>query len=299
VKRDISRVVHHLGRIIEIQKVLVDQLNILETMTPLDFMDFRDYLYPASGFQSFQFRLVENKLGMEAEKRVQYERKSYHSKLSANHQKLVQQAEQKPSLFQAVQKWLERTPFLKEEAENYDFLADYKKAAENMFDDDKKVILKNTEKSSAEEREQELQKLEENRSSFRALFDEEAHNQKIKEGTKRLSFRATQAALLIHIYQDEPIFSLPFRLLQYLTDIDENFTSWRYKHSLMVHRMIGSKVGTGGSSGYWYLKSTIERGRVFADFGNLTTYIIPRKDVPALPLSIRKSMGFYAEQKEK
>ena len=37
---------------------------ILETMTPLDFMDFRNYLSPASGFQSLQFRLLENKLGI-------------------------------------------------------------------------------------------------------------------------------------------------------------------------------------------------------------------------------------------
>jgi tryptophan 2,3-dioxygenase len=37
---------------------------ILETMTPLDFMDFRNYLSPASGFQSLQFRLLENKLGV-------------------------------------------------------------------------------------------------------------------------------------------------------------------------------------------------------------------------------------------
>ena len=37
---------------------------ILETMAPLDFMDFRDYLSSASGFQSLQFRLLENKLGL-------------------------------------------------------------------------------------------------------------------------------------------------------------------------------------------------------------------------------------------
>ena len=45
-------------------KLLVDQVLILETMTPLDFMDFRDYLSSASGFQSLQFRLLENKLGI-------------------------------------------------------------------------------------------------------------------------------------------------------------------------------------------------------------------------------------------
>lgn len=45
---------------------------ILETMTPLDFMDFRGYLCPASGFQSLQFRLMENKLGLKQEHRVKY-----------------------------------------------------------------------------------------------------------------------------------------------------------------------------------------------------------------------------------
>lgn len=45
---------------------------ILETMTPLDFMDFRGYLCPASGFQSLQFRLLENKLGVRQEHRVKY-----------------------------------------------------------------------------------------------------------------------------------------------------------------------------------------------------------------------------------
>ena len=48
-----------------ILKLMVDQIHILETMTPLDFMDFRAYLSHASGFQSLQFRLLENKLGIE------------------------------------------------------------------------------------------------------------------------------------------------------------------------------------------------------------------------------------------
>lgn len=41
-------------------------------MTPLDFMDFRHFLAPASGFQSLQFRFLENKLGVKVEQRVKY-----------------------------------------------------------------------------------------------------------------------------------------------------------------------------------------------------------------------------------
>jgi tryptophan 2,3-dioxygenase len=53
---------HHTERIVKILNLLVSQVQIIETMSPLDFLDFRDYLMPASGFQSFQFRLIENKL---------------------------------------------------------------------------------------------------------------------------------------------------------------------------------------------------------------------------------------------
>ena len=60
----VATAVTRLDRIIEIQKILIDQIRVLETMTPMDFLDFRDFLIPASGFQSLQFRLIENKLGL-------------------------------------------------------------------------------------------------------------------------------------------------------------------------------------------------------------------------------------------
>ena len=64
----------------------------------------------------------------------------------------------------------------------------------------------------------------------------------------------------------------------------------------MTSRMIGSKIGTGGSSGYYYLKSTIERGRVFNDIANLATYLLPRHEVTPLPEEVRKHLGYVAEQ---
>ena len=55
---------------IEIQKVMIDQVRVLETMTPLDFLDFRNFLIPASGFQSFQFRKMELLLGLKKKDRL-------------------------------------------------------------------------------------------------------------------------------------------------------------------------------------------------------------------------------------
>jgi tryptophan 2,3-dioxygenase len=70
---------------------------------------------------------------------------------------------------------------------------------------------------------------------------------------------------LILLYREQPILHQPFRLLTTLIDIDELMTTWRYRHALMVQRMIGTKIGTGGSSGHQYLKHTVDAHRVFLD----------------------------------
>ncbi|QQS35934.1 MAG: tryptophan 2,3-dioxygenase [Ignavibacteriales bacterium] len=65
---DLPRSLHTMKRILTILKVLVHQTDILETMTPLEFLTFRDRLETASGFQSFQFRELEFSLGQKNEK---------------------------------------------------------------------------------------------------------------------------------------------------------------------------------------------------------------------------------------
>jgi tryptophan 2,3-dioxygenase len=89
------------------------------------------------------------------------------------------------------------------------------------------------EQPDSQDRKNELLKLEENQKSFLAMFDEVSHNKQVEMGSKSLSFKATQAALLIFVYQDEPILQMPFTILQSLIDIDELLVSWRYRHALV------------------------------------------------------------------
>src|SRR2546425_7074356 len=56
-----------LRRTVEIEKLLINQIHILETMTPISFLGFRDELNPASGFQSMQFREIEFVSGLKDE----------------------------------------------------------------------------------------------------------------------------------------------------------------------------------------------------------------------------------------
>jgi tryptophan 2,3-dioxygenase len=123
-------------------------------------------------------------------------------------------------------------------------------------------------------------------------LEREKHDALTKAGERRLSQEALLAALLINLYRDEPILHLPFRLLTLLMDIDEGFTNWRYRHALMVLRMIGRKTGTGGTSGIDYLRETAEKHKVFTDLFNLSTFFLPRSALPELPPEVARTMSF-------
>jgi tryptophan 2,3-dioxygenase len=286
----IATAVTRLSRIIEIQKILIDQIQVLETMTPMDFLDFRDLLIPASGFQSVQFRKIENKLGLKAEDRYSYGGANYCTYLHEYDQKQVKASETQRSLFDLMEKWLERTPFLN--WGDTSFWDEYALAVTNMLNDDRRLIETN-QKLSDEEKLKHLTEYAKTEASFGVVLDKSLHTKMVKDGHWRLSHKATQAALLIQLYRDQPILLNPYRLLTKLADIDELLTTWRYRHALMVSRMIGRKIGTGGSTGSEYLSKTAEKHRIFTDISELTTFLIPRSALPVLPVEIRDNLGFY------
>jgi tryptophan 2,3-dioxygenase len=283
-------IVSRLQRVIEIQKLLLDQIHIMETMTPLDFLDFRDLLIPASGFQSAQFRTLEAKLGLLRTQRLQYNNSDFDKALPQNQRDAIASVESDVNLFTAVEKWLERTPFLK--IQGFDFWQTYKARVEQTLLEDLKIINENP-GLTPENKARNQQILEGSLKSFRALFDEKSFNEARKNGEWRLSYQAIHAALLIQMYRDYPVLQLPFRLLTALQDLDENMTNWRYRHALMAKRMLGSKVGTGGSSGAQYLRDATEQHKIFSDLFQLTTFFIPRSKIPPLPPQVSKELGFY------
>jgi tryptophan 2,3-dioxygenase len=293
---NISTAVSRLTRITEIQKILIDQVGVLETMTPMDFLDFRDLLVPASGFQSKQFRLIENKLGLDQKKRFTYGNTNYKTYLNQNDSKDVQDSENQSNLFILMEKWLERTPFLN--WGNTSFWKEYESAVSNMLNNDLSIIKENKNFSN-EEKKIHIKHHKNIEKSFGVVIDINNHNEMVNSGEWRLSHQATQAALLILLYRDQPILNNPYHFLTKLVDIDELFTTWRYRHVLMVSRMIGRKIGTGGSTGSKYLNKTTEKHRVFQDINQLTTFLIPRSSLPELPEKVKNDFGFYYHIRKK
>ena len=259
---ELQTVVHRLNRCVTILRVLVHQIDIMETMTPMDFLDFRDMLRPASGFQSWQFKELEAKLGLKFEQR--HGKEYYTAQLRPTQVEIIKKAEGSQSLLQLVSSWLERMPFLQEGADNL-FWDKYK----NIYQESLAEAEKN------------------NLAAFEEMFDNQ-----MAITDRSLSPSACRAALFIMLYRGYPLLQLPFQLLNALLEIDEQLSSWRYRHMNMVHRMIGTRIGTGGSTGKDYLKAAADKHYIFKEITQLNSFLIERRKLPALPAHIEKQLGF-------
>lgn len=259
---ELQTVVQRLNRCVTILRVLVHQIDIMETMTPMDFLDFRDMLRPASGFQSWQFKELEAKLGLKFEHR--HGKEYYTSQLREEHIRVIKNAESSQSLLQLLNTWLERMPFLKEGAGN-SFWESYRDIYSGSLAEAEKGNLQ--------------------------FFDQVFVKRSAAEPAQ-LSVDACRAALFIMLYRGYPLLQLPFQLLNSLLEIDEQLSSWRYRHMNMVHRMIGTRIGTGGSTGKDYLKAAADKHYIFKEIAQLNSFLVERRKLPALPKEVEIRLGF-------
>ena len=272
---ELQTVVHRLKRVVTILKVLVQQIDILETMTPMDFLDFRNMLRPASGFQSWQFKILEAKLGLKFDQR--YGQDHYTSQLKETDIRAIKETENDPSMIDLVNTWLERMPFFEDARywKNYHpiltnkvsfpFWADYEAIYVSSLDE--------AEKNNA--------------GYYTGVFNDPAHGP-----DRKLSSKACRAALFIMLYRGYPMLELPFQLLDTLLEIDNQLGNWRNRHINMVQRMIGTRIGTGGSSGAGYLKNAMDKHTVFKELAQLNSFLIDRKKLPALPRELTEKLGY-------
>lgn len=273
----LQAIVHRSSRIVTILKVLVQQIDILETMTPLDFHDFRDLLRPASGFQSWQFKLLEAKLGLKFDHR--YGQEYYLSQLKDQYVSLIKEVEQQPTFLELIDRWLQRMPFFSHQELWNNYEAHYANHAHlHVFWNDYRNIyescLSPVEKTNLE--------------AFDQIFQGAENN-----GITALSSSAMRSALFIKLYSGYPILQQPFQLIQNMLDIDEQMATWRFRHINMVHRMIGGRVGTGGSTGKEYLQGALNKHYVFKDFALLSSFLIERSKLPVLSPELQKRLGFW------
>ncbi len=177
-----------LKRILTIMKTLVAQIDVLETMTPLNFLSFRDRLESGSGFQSWQFRELEFVLGLKDARAM-----DRYPDGSAARGRLMRRYRE-PTLWDAFLQYL----------------------AENGY----------------------------------RLSDDLTE----RDVTQAITPSPSTQRILIDVYRSNPTVA---QVCERLVDLDEGLQEWRYRHVKMVQRTIGTRGGTGGSSGAEYLAGTL------------------------------------------
>jgi tryptophan 2,3-dioxygenase len=187
---DGDRARHTLKRILTILKVMVAQLDILETMTPLEFLSFRDRLESGSGFQSHQFRELEFSLGLKDPRAL-----GRYPKGSEARRQLQRRLEA-PTLWDAFLRYLQANgvPVPRADLE--------------------------------------------------------------RDVTRSVQPSPELRPALVEVYRNRPALA---ELCERLVDLDEGLQEWRYRHVKMVQRTIGTRRGTGGSSGAEYLMTTLNQ----------------------------------------
>jgi len=187
---DTARAQHTFKRILTILKVLVAQVDVLETMTPLEFLSFRDRLESGSGFQSFQFRALEFALGYKRRAAVD------HYPEGALGREMLEEYFRRPTLWDSFLRYLASRGY----------------------------------------------------AVPTALLE--------RDVTRPVEPSPELQRILIDVYRNDPTVS---EVCERMVDLDEGVQEWRYRHVKMVERTIGTKPGTGGSTGAEYLKSTLFR----------------------------------------
>ncbi|HAZ93663.1 MAG: tryptophan 2,3-dioxygenase [Chitinophagaceae bacterium] len=263
---DMQAVVHRLNRVVTILRMLVQKIDILDTMTPMDFLDFRDMLRPASGFQSWQFKVLEARLGLKFDNR--FGQQYYLSQLNQKEIDIIKNAEKGKSVVQLLNSWLERMPFAEDKKywpEEHNYWTEYEKIFTGS-----------------------LSEAEKNNAAFfkHYLFTND------NNAERSLSSKACRSALFIMLYRGYPMLELPFQLLNTLLEVDHQLGNWRYRHINMVRRMIGTRIGTGGSTGADYLQGAMNKHYIFKEISQIGSFLIERRKLPALNESLTKDMGY-------
>jgi tryptophan 2,3-dioxygenase len=195
-----------ISRVKQIFNQLTQAWSILATLTPVDYLKFRDDLGKSSGFQSYEYRKLEFLLGNKNAAMLKV-----HENNAQAHQSLKHVLES-PSLYDEVIRVLHKQGMTIDDAVlNRDFSLPY----------------------------------QQNESVLKAWLT---------------------------VYQDADKYFELYELAEKLIDIEDAFQQWRFKHMYTVQRIIGHKMGTGGSSGVSFLKKALDMS-FFPELFDLRTHL--------------------------
>jgi tryptophan 2,3-dioxygenase len=268
-ERDIPRVTAAVDRVNEILRIATDGFRVMETMNPMNFLEFRDILIPSSGFQSVQFRELEILAGLPEAERMDFEGVPYASKLTETERTILDKRRSEMTLRESLTDWLQRTP-IERVFPNFTeaFLGAFKAYIdEQIAHQNRNPNLADSQRTAARDR----------------LLAQLASAENYLSGGSEEQNRAHQSFLFLASYRSEPLLRWPSTLIDSLIAFEQGFRIFRFRHARMVERMIGRRTGSGGSAGTDYLDGTTNRYRVFGDLLEARNFFLSNDRIPPIP----------------
>lgn len=288
-EQELSGAVRSLKRCTTILRRACDHFTVMETLTTREYLAFRNKLMPASGFQSAQLREIEIIIGLDASERIGYgldmdwieSLRAADGSESPSMKRVLAALEDGPTLKEAIDEWLYRTPIdgVAHDAPDADealdgFVARFLDAHQDELNDalERARLLadKESDRALIEER---YGKERASVVDFFAAGDDDASK-------RRRRVRA--AMLFIETYRELALLSWPREVLDAIVEFEQLFVVFRQRHARMVERVIGRRTGTGGSAGVDYLDQTALKYRIFRDLWAIRTLQVSAKNAPRL-----------------
>lgn len=280
--------VRSLRRVITIFEQATAHFRVVETLTTRDYLEFRDRLIPASGFQSAQLREIEIVLGLEDSMRIPLGREgSYKNALraadgsaSSATRRVEARIANGPSLKHVLYEWLERTPIGGSDAGDAgvlrflrEIIASHKREIAARLELAKQQALTPADRDRLADRyAHEIAQAE----AF-LLGEEDPADDDAARARKR---RVRAALVFLESYRELPRLSWPREVVDAVLQTEQAMVVWRQRHARMVERVIGRRTGTGGSAGVDYLDQTALRYRVFGDLWAVRTLLLKKPSIP-------------------
>jgi tryptophan 2,3-dioxygenase len=286
----LASAVRALRRACVVLRQAVSHFELVETLTTRDFLAFRDNLVPASGFQSAQLREIEILLGLREEERINSA--SYLEALRPDGQnspafdRVARRLADGPSFKHVLDEWLYRTPIdgsrLQDPGDDAAvgrfvdrFLASYQAEAQRRLG---QVSLQTSDPEAAARLQDRYRAEIEQTERFLRATDEPD----LDDDARRKQRRVRAALVFIESYRDLPLLAWPREVVDAVVGFEQEFILFRQRHARMVERVIGRRIGTGGSSGVDYLDQTALRYRIFRNFWAVRTILLRESALPAL-----------------
>lgn len=277
--------VNGLKRITLCFELAATHFRLMETMRTQDYLLFRDKLNPASGFQSAQMREIEVLMGLPDEDRIPFGNegsyldalKSHDGTPSPAHARVVKRLADTPTLKAAVDAWLHRTPIHGsspdspgDEAVVATFTQRYLQGHERLCERALEHAVRVQALTPAD--------TERLRARYRGQLQGARRHLEAEDvpAERRAFVRRLRAAILfVDSNRTLPLLSWPGQIIDGLIETEQAMLAFRQRHARMVERVIGRRVGTGGSDGVAYLDQTALKYRVFTEIWAARTLLLP------------------------